>query len=91
MHNVLDYLREHFQKMVGLSLVLSCEIVALVIFSHDREAQKIIVVIMAFTYAMWGITDHLLQHKLNILIILEYILFASLAGFGVLFVLGWSG
>lgn len=91
MHNVLEYIQHHLKKMLALGCVLTLELVALIVFSHDQSAQRIIVIIMASTYALWGITDHALQKNLNLLIALEYIGIAALAAFGVLFVMGWSG
>lgn len=91
MHNVLEYIQHHLKKMIALGTLLSLELAALVLFSHDQAAQKVIVVIMAATYALWGITDHALQKNLNLLIALEYLCIAILAAFGVLFVMGWSG
>jgi len=65
----------HFMTLFG---ILFAGLLGFVVFSYDRIFQVIIAIALAVSYVFWGITHHIIHKNLQITIVIEYLLVASL-------------
>ncbi len=78
-HNIFYYLSLFLILAIGLFLALYT--------SYDKALQMAMIVITGFSYVVWGIIHHLIQHDLHPKIVIEYILIGSLGMTIVLYLL----
>jgi len=68
----------HFPHYMTLIGILFAGLLGFFIFSYDRPFQVIISIAVAVSYVAWGITHHILHKDFHALIVVEYLLVASL-------------
>lgn len=57
------------------------------VLSFSQQSQFLVIVVLGFFYALWGILHHILHHSLRIRIVIEYIIIAMLGVAVIVFVL----
>lgn len=77
---MLTRLYKHAGYYFSLVIILILGFLLAVNVSPNREFQIGVVVMTTFFYVLWGILHHLLNHDLNVKIVVEY---ALIGGFGV--------
>jgi len=70
---MLKRISEHTIYYISLIIILSLGFL-LAYSSSDRGFQIGVIVAITFFYALWGIMHHLINHDLNVKIVIEYIL-----------------
>lgn len=55
--------------------------------NFSKQEQFLVVVILGFFYALWGVLHHMLHHSLRLRIVIEYVLFAVLGIAVIVFIL----
>jgi hypothetical protein len=69
------HLLHYLALYVGLSVIL----VLFIVFRHNYTTQLILAAVGSVYYMLWGIIHHVLEKRINRLLVLEYILFGLLA------------
>ncbi|MBI1982061.1 MAG: hypothetical protein HYY87_00910 [Candidatus Levybacteria bacterium] len=82
---ITNSIKKHTGYYFSLIIILALGIFLSLQTSGDRQLQMLIMVMTVFFYVAWGILHHLLEHDLNIKIVIEYVLIGSLAMSIVLF------
>lgn len=82
---ITNSIQKHTGYYFSLIIILALGIFLSLQTSGDRQLQMLIMVMTVFFYVAWGILHHLLEHDLNIKIVIEYVLIGSLAMSIVLF------
>ena len=72
----------HYFSLIG---ILLATFIGFFIFSYDKNFQLALISSASLAYFVWGVVHHLIHKDLNIQIIIEYLIFASLG-----FVIGVS-
>lgn len=67
-----------FLYYFSLFFILALGGAAIYIASPDRNLEIILVITTSFFYILWGLLHHFLNHDLDIMIVIEYILIALL-------------
>lgn len=80
----MEQIKKHSLYYFSLFLVFSIGIALFFQMSQDRQAQLTILTILTLFYILYGILHHLVNHDLNIKIVVEYLL---IGGVGVSLVL----
>jgi hypothetical protein len=87
---MLKRLSEHTAYYVSLVAILSLSFL-LAYSSTNRTFQIGVVIAATFFYVLWGIMHHLMNHDLNMKIMLEYILIGAFGLTTIFFLLSTSG
>jgi hypothetical protein len=87
---MLKRISEHVVYYVSLIAILSLSFL-LAYSSSDRSFQIGVVVAVTFFYVLWGIMHHLMNHDLNMKIVVEYILIGVFGLTVIFFLLSVSG
>lgn len=74
---MFDRLRKHIGYYISLILILIFGFLLAYINSPNRIFQTGIIIMTTFFYVLWGLLHHLLNHDLNMKIVIEYILIGS--------------
>ena len=69
---------KHLSHYVPLFGLLAAGFVAFWLFSYDRVFQIATVISTALAYVLWGIVHHYIHRDLNVSVIVEYLVIASL-------------
>ena len=76
---------KHYLPLLG---IMTAGLVGFVTFSYDKAFQAVMLIGIAVSYVVWGIVHHHLHDDLYLIIVLEYIIIATLGlvvGFSLLF------
>ncbi|OGM76414.1 hypothetical protein A2210_00195 [Candidatus Woesebacteria bacterium RIFOXYA1_FULL_40_18] len=65
----------HYIPLFGL---LAAGFVAFWLFSYDRVFQIATAIATALAYVLWGVVHHYIHRDLNISVVVEYLVIASL-------------
>jgi hypothetical protein len=71
-------LTKHLPHYVPLLGVIFAGLLGFLIFSYDRVFQTFILVAVASTYVFWGIIHHKIHDDLHIMVVVEYLVIATL-------------
>lgn len=74
---MIDNFNKHWGHYISLISILVLGLLLTSISSSNRHLQIGVVTLTALFYVLWGILHHLLNHDLNMKIVLEYILVGS--------------
>ena len=80
-------LHNHIGYSISLFLILVFGLILVSLSSPNRPLQMIEITIVTTFYIFWGILHHLVNHDLNVKIVIEYILVGSIGLSMVLFIL----
>jgi hypothetical protein len=72
----------HYFSLIGIMIVT---VVGFFVFSYDKNFQFAIITAASIAYFVWGIVHHIIHRDLNLQIMIEYAVVASLG-----FVIGIS-
>lgn len=81
---------EHMIYYVSLAIILGLSFL-LAYNSPDRNFQIGIIIATTFFYVLWGILHHLMNHDLNMKIVIEYILIGAFGLVTIFFILRVNG
>lgn len=70
--------KNHLTYYFFLTAVLIAGLILIAAVSGDRQSQMLIVLGFGFSYAVIGISHHLINHDLVAKIVIEYVLIAAL-------------
>ena len=76
---------EHLSHYLSLVGIMIATIIGFFAFSYDKSFQLAIITAASLSYFTWGIVHHYLHRDLNLQILIEYAVIASLG-----FVIGVS-
>ena len=74
MRNISKHL-SHYLPLFG---ILAFGFVAFWLFSYDRVFQIAVAISTALAYVLWGAVHHYIHRDLNVSVIVEYLVIASL-------------
>lgn len=77
----IHHVIHHGVDFLILFILLALGFGALLYFQHNIAVQIVVAVIMAGSYALWGIIHHYHEGSLTSEVILEYIAISTLVGF----------
>lgn len=80
-------MKKHIFYYVALIFMCLLTLLLVKLVNFSQQEQFLVIVILGFFYALWGILHHALHHSLRIRIVIEYIIIASLGIAVVFFVL----
>lgn len=83
-------IKNHVVHYFVLFLILAFWLLGFRYYSYQPALQRMIVILAATSYAVWGITHHLLEKNLNLKIVVEYTVMATLAATLLLIMIGVS-
>lgn len=66
---------QHYLPLIGILLV---GLLGFFIFSYDKAFQAVIAIAVATAYVFWGLIHHHLHDDLHLLVVIEYIVIATL-------------
>jgi len=69
---------KHLPHYVPLIGIMVAGVIGFIIFSYDRTFQVAIVVSLTISYVVWGIIHHILHRDLDLSVVIEYLLIATL-------------
>ena len=72
----------HYFSLVGICLIT---VVGFFVFSYDKNFQFALITAFCVAYFVWGMVHHIIHRNLNLQIMIEYAVIASLG-----FVIGIS-
>lgn len=72
----------HYFSLIGISLAT---LVGFFVFSYDKNFQLAVITAFCIAYFIWGVVHHIIHRNLNLQIMIEYAMVASLG-----FVIGVS-
>ncbi len=78
-------IKKHFSHYFSLIGILFTTIIGFFVFSYDKNFQLAIITAACVGYFTWGIVHHVIHKNLNLQIMIEYAVIASLG-----FVIGVS-
>ncbi len=87
---MLKRISEHTIYYASLIIILSLSFL-LAYSSSDRSFQIGVIVATTFFYVLWGIMHHLMNHDLNMKIVIEYILIGAFGLTIIFFLLSVNG
>ena len=76
---------KHFSHYISLIGIMAATVVGFFVFSYDKNFQLAVITAACIAYFAWGIVHHVLHKNLNLQVIIEYGVIASLG-----FVIGIS-
>lgn len=88
---MISRLYNHSGYYVFLIIILILGFLLAYTSTSSRNFQIGVVVVTTFFYVLWGIMHHLLNHDLNVKIVIEYILVGTLGLTIIFFLLSISG
>jgi len=65
----------HYLPLIGIFVA---GIIAFSAFSYERAFQMAIAIALAVSYVAWGIVHHIIHKDLYLIVVVEYIVVASL-------------
>ncbi|MEK7518221.1 MAG: hypothetical protein AAB583_06790 [Patescibacteria group bacterium] len=71
---MFDNYRKHGGHYLSLFLILALGFLLAYVNSSNRQLQIGIVALTTLAYVSWGILHHMLNHDLNMKIVIEYVL-----------------
>ena len=74
---MFDNFSKHAGHYISLILILALGFLLTSMSSSNRQLQIEIVALTTLVYVSWGILHHLLNHDLNMKIVIEYVLIGS--------------
>lgn len=80
-------LHSHIGYSISLFLILAFGLILVFFSSPNRPLQMVEITIVTISYIFWGILHHLVNHDLNMQIVIEYILVGSIGLSMVFFIL----
>lgn len=72
----------HYLSLIG---ILVATIIGFFVFSYDKNFQLALIASASISYFTWGIVHHILHKNLNMQVMLEYLVIATIG-----FVIGVS-
>ena len=87
---MLKKISEHTVYYMSLVIILSLSFL-LAYSSSDRGFQIGVIVATTFFYVLWGIMHHLINHDLNMKIVIEYVLIGAFGLTIIFFLLSVNG
>ena len=72
----------HYFSLIG---IMAATVVGFFVFSYDKNFQLAIITAASISYFAWGLVHHMIHRDLNLQIMIEYAVIASLG-----FVIGVS-
>lgn len=87
---MLKKISEHTIYYISLVIILSLSFM-LAYSSSNRDFQIGVVVATTFSYVLWGILHHLMNHDLHAKIVVEYILIGAFGLTIIFFLLSVNG
>lgn len=88
---MMSRLYNHSGYYVFLIIILILGFLLAYTSASSRNFQIGVVIVTTFFYVLWGIMHHLLNHDLNVKIVIEYILVGTLGLTIIFFLLSISG
>lgn len=82
--------KEHLSYYILLFLLMLLGLVASLFFSPNKQAQTIFIIFTGIIYIFSGILHHVLEHDINLKVVVEYILIGGLGISLMLFLLKGS-
>ncbi len=76
---------KHFSHYFSLVGIMVATVLGYVVFSYDKNFQLALIAAASLSYFVWGMVHHIIHRNLNLQIMIEYAVFASLG-----FVIGIS-
>lgn len=80
-------MKKHIFYYTALLLMCLVTVILVKVLSFSQQSQFLVIVVLGFFYALWGILHHMLHHSLRIRIVIEYIIIAMLGVAVIVFVL----
>lgn len=80
-------MKKHIFYYTALLLMCLVTVILVKVLSFSQQSQFLVIVVLGFFYALWGILHHILHHSLRIRIVIEYIIIAMLGVAVIVFVL----
>lgn len=74
---MFDNFSKHWGYYISLVLILLLGFLLTSISTSNRQLQIGVVTLTTLFYVLWGILHHLLNHDLNVKIVIEYVLIGS--------------
>jgi len=69
---------KHLPHYLSLLGILGAGVAGFWLFSYDRLFQIAVAIAVAVSYVIWGIVHHSIHDDLDIAVVVEYVLIASL-------------
>lgn len=69
---------KHLSHYIPLFGVLAFGFIGFLLFSYDRVFQIATAISTALAYVLWGVVHHYIHRDLNVSVIVEYLVIASL-------------
>jgi len=88
---MLSKLYKHSPYYISLIVILTLGFLLAYTNHANRSFQIGVVIATTFFYVLWGIIHHLLNHDLNVKIVIEYILIGAFGLTIIFFLLSVSG
>jgi hypothetical protein len=63
---------------LSLASVLIIGLIAFIVFSYERAFQIAVAIAVAVAYVVWGIVHHAIHRDLELIVVIEYLVVASL-------------
>jgi len=82
--------KKHLGYYISLIAILCFGLISVLITSPNVKAQVVMISLTVFFYVLWGILHHLINHKLTLRIVIEYVLIGAL-GISILFFMLMGG
>lgn len=81
MKRTLTKFSRHFLHFIPLLVIFFIGIITFGTHSYDKSFQGVVAVVMGVSYVLWGIVHHLIHKDLDVMVVIEYVLVASLGLF----------
>lgn len=81
---------KHFSHYISLGGIMAATIIGFFLFSYDKNFELALISAASLSYFVWGVVHHIIHKDLNLQVIIEYAVFASIGfviGISVIF---WS-
>ena len=69
---------KHLQHYLPLVSVLVAGVIGFVLFSYDKSFQAMVLVATALSYVVWGVVHHYIHDDLDLMVVVEYVVLATL-------------
>lgn len=69
---------KYVQHYLPLAAILLAGLLGFIAFSYDRAFQFIVLSAVALAYVAWGLVHHYLHDDLHLLVVIEYVVVATL-------------
>jgi hypothetical protein len=81
---MIEKLRKHVGYYTSLIAILSLGLILIFLTRANTLMQSLAILLTVVFYICWGLLHHLINHELNLRIVIEYILIGTL-GISILF------